>query len=480
MTRFEYLSVAAASLGILSALLGIVNGISSMRERLRKSSSAAEGPTAPPVIVPHFRGETKAVFGGPWFVSSYLLREEVALIVVASLLLNYAGLAIDTQLKSVFYLDMSGTAFAAMLLGPWWGASVGMLSNLLNWSLSSDPKAATTVFPWLMVNAAGGLFWGLMARRQSFQRYITSDGDSGTSHFLFLFKFGVLGAGIMAIVGAFVLSALGPGQGLSLSPSVAEAINGITNHLEPNSALGLLVRSRPGSLAWLFLQNWFLYIPDKTISVATALGLIKFGFPLFQRELIGGGATRIVPRDNWVSPLVTGMVFLPLFVPLLFYPDYKFGKFWLLWAWPWLFISGGLGTALLRGPAASEVEEARSRRVEVYRRALKVLRPPAAKQFTSGLKVAALIASILFVFWVFTLEWHSQRDEAHAILAFFFVVYAFMFGMELILVMVRQNIGILRIGIRPPRIVAAVRSSRAANSRHDHAVIELQKPSLEN
>lgn len=38
-----------------------------------------------------------------------------------------------------------------------------------------------------------------------------------------------------------------------------------------------------------WIQNCLRYIPDKTISVAIALTLIKYGFPLFERELIHGG-----------------------------------------------------------------------------------------------------------------------------------------------------------------------------------------------
>ena len=67
---------------------------------------------------------------------SYLLLYETSVIVAAGLLLNYIGLTLSRHLESILFLDMTGTALVAFLLGPWWGAIVAFLSNsVVNWLL---------------------------------------------------------------------------------------------------------------------------------------------------------------------------------------------------------------------------------------------------------------------------------------------------------------------------------------------------------
>jgi hypothetical protein len=265
-------------------------------------------------------------------VSAYLWRKEVGLIVCTGVLLNYLGLAISAQTHSVFYLDMTGTAFSAFLLGPWWGAFVGLMTNTINYLVFVDSQVKDKIFPWLLVNMAGGLIWGLMARREGFKRYISSTEDSSKPHLLFLFKYGALVAGALALVGTPLLKAVN--QTLSMNTPVgqrlAHLLSGLQTLLTPvlerygGHLLG-------GALAWgvpAWLQSWLLTIPDKVISVAVAVGIIKFGFPLFQRELILGTSVNPPPRDNWLSPAIAGVAYAPLFYVLQSRPIYNYGRYW--------------------------------------------------------------------------------------------------------------------------------------------------------
>lgn len=63
------------------------------------------------------------------------------------------------------YLDMVGTAAAAIALGPWRGAAVGGATNLLG-VLTSGPAS----LPFAAVNIAGALVWGYGVRRFGFGR----------------------------------------------------------------------------------------------------------------------------------------------------------------------------------------------------------------------------------------------------------------------------------------------------------------------
>ena len=73
---------------------------------------------------------------------------------------NLAGRVTVDSLHLPIYLDMTGTAVAAMALGPWFGAVVGALTNLVGVATSGWESA-----PFALVNVAGALVWGYGVRR---------------------------------------------------------------------------------------------------------------------------------------------------------------------------------------------------------------------------------------------------------------------------------------------------------------------------
>lgn len=81
-------------------------------------------------------------------------------VLVLCLAANLLGRLLVDLLGLPLYLDMPGTAFAAIALGPWWGALVGMLTNLLG-ALTSGWVS----LPFGLVNVAGALIWGYGVRR---------------------------------------------------------------------------------------------------------------------------------------------------------------------------------------------------------------------------------------------------------------------------------------------------------------------------
>ncbi|WP_414990443.1 hypothetical protein [Aeromicrobium sp.] len=94
-------------------------------------------------------------------VPSRLLRWRVVLAVVAAcLLVNVTGSLLVESLRLPLYLDMVGTAIAAVLLGPWWGALVGLATNGA-WTIAVGPVS----LPFAVVNVVGALVWGYGVRR---------------------------------------------------------------------------------------------------------------------------------------------------------------------------------------------------------------------------------------------------------------------------------------------------------------------------
>jgi len=82
----------------------------------------------------------------------------VALVPVAAAL-NIVGGLINTALKLPIFLDMIGTAVVAIVLGPWWGALVGVITNVVS-SFISGPIG----LPFAACNVIGALVWGYGVR----------------------------------------------------------------------------------------------------------------------------------------------------------------------------------------------------------------------------------------------------------------------------------------------------------------------------
>ncbi|MEN8707055.1 MAG: hypothetical protein ABF306_13055 [Nocardioides marinisabuli] len=106
-------------------------------------TTAPESPTESPA----------AVWSPP---SLRLVLVLMALCVVA----NLVGRFLVVQLKLPIHLDMVGTATAAIALGPWFGAGVGLTSNLAGAAVSGPDS-----IPFALVNMAGALAWGYGVRR---------------------------------------------------------------------------------------------------------------------------------------------------------------------------------------------------------------------------------------------------------------------------------------------------------------------------
>ena len=81
------------------------------------------------------------------------------------------------------------------------GAIVALLSNsVVNWLLYPEAGADVVIFPWSLVNMTGALFWGVLARQTSFQKYVRTSKSSALAHSWFLLSFGVVGAVVVAIM----------------------------------------------------------------------------------------------------------------------------------------------------------------------------------------------------------------------------------------------------------------------------------------
>src|SRR5689334_8033334 len=139
------------------------------------------------------------------FLSGYLVNDEILPILGTGLLMNCGGVLLTGTFKNILFLDMIGTALCSFLLGPWYGALCGLISNsFVNYVMFPGPNAEKIIFPWSLVNMTGGLYWGFIARSRWFRNYISETHPTLRSHFLFVFLYGVLASMVMSIPGAFI------------------------------------------------------------------------------------------------------------------------------------------------------------------------------------------------------------------------------------------------------------------------------------
>jgi hypothetical protein len=442
----ELLMLGGTLAGFIAALLTVMEKLIDIRHRLgsrkdRKASVQQErqtqdsGPSVDFFSTRPFRG------------TSYLLMYETGVIVSAGLLLNYVGLTLSRHLESILYLDMTGTALVAFLLGPWWGAIVGLLSNsVINWLLFPQSGADVMIFPWSLVSMTGAVYWGWMARQSGFQKYLRTGKSSALSHAWFLYIFGVAGAAVMSVPGTFIQAALNEHSTFALNPDVAETLHArvlqweqmVHQYLE--SLFGLTWGEHVGWWVVNWFQTWVRYVPDKTMSAAIALVVLKYGYPLFERELIHGGPDGERPQDERMLPLVLGLLYAPSFATLVSSDLYGEAAYWPLWAMPWVIILIGYVYLRYWGTSTSLLNDARLQRAERYARALKPIGKEASYEFCRRLTFMTLIASLLFALCLPII----LMDFYRVTFKFFCVVYGFLLVVHLVRIAIAQNISAAR------------------------------------
>ena len=407
--------------------------------RERREAAKPEEPPPPP------RGKKPDWKLLPAF--PYLPYRELLILVSTGILLNYIGLILSLRLHSILYLDMTGTALAAFLLGPWWGAITALLSNsVINWFFYPGEVAEVAIFPWVLVNMTGGLLWGYLGQRAGFRKYLRTAHTSSLAHLRFLLSFGIVGAAVTSIPGALLDISLAQHQTLVLDQEVRGVFerlmtqwqSGMEDYLNP--ILGPSGASTLVSTGLTIIEHFFRYIPDKTVSVSIALIAVKYGFPLFEQELIHGGPDKARVRDNYTSPLILGALYTPVFFIFLTQDIYDFQNNWILWSAPWTVMLAGYAQLKIFGPSNNIVYEAAMTRATRYDRALKPVEREPAYNFCRHLTFAMLLASSTFVVCLPLV----LRNFSDAALNFLCVVYGLLLAAHIIHVAIAQNISIAR------------------------------------
>jgi len=158
----------------------------------------------------------------------------IALVPVASVL-NVIGGTVASALKLPIFLDMIGTAVVAMTIGPWWGALVGVITNVTSGFITGPA-----------CNVVGALIWG----------YGTKWGWAND-------KLKFFGLSVASAVGVSLMAA----------PIVIFVFGGATGHASDVLTAGLLAA---GGDMWtaVFSSNIIVSSADKILSSFLALAII--------------------------------------------------------------------------------------------------------------------------------------------------------------------------------------------------------------
>lgn len=185
---------------------------------------------------------TTAVSAGPRRRTRRIPLTYVVALVPVAAALNIVGGLINSALRLPIFLDMIGTAVVAIVLGPWWGALVGAITNIVS-SFISGPIG----LPFAVVNVVGALVWG----------YGHQWGWARTNWSYFLLN----------ILVAFLCS-------LTAVPIYVFIFGGATGHFSDMMTAAFVAMGQ-NLLVSVFSSNILVSLADKIISGYVALAIIE-------------------------------------------------------------------------------------------------------------------------------------------------------------------------------------------------------------
>ncbi|PKM73373.1 MAG: ECF transporter S component [Firmicutes bacterium HGW-Firmicutes-16] len=174
------------------------------------------------------------------------------LIIPIAVAVNFVGGQLASLLKLPMYLDTIGTIFAAMLCGPWVGATAGVLTNVVT------GIANPVNFAFIPVNLLVGLVTGYLARGNMFSVW--------WKWILSMFIMAIVSIASAAPIVVLVYGGVtGGGTSLITATAMAAGVNIWAAVIGTEGIFTVLDRIISFVISWLVIR----VIPDRT--------LVKFG-----------------------------------------------------------------------------------------------------------------------------------------------------------------------------------------------------------
>ncbi len=190
-----------------------------------------------------------------------------AILLVGCVVLNFSGSAAVATLGLPLFLDMIGTAVAAMAFGPWWGVLVAAGSTAVE-----TVCGTTDPLPFGLVNIAGALAWGYGVRAFGGARSLPR-----------FFALSLIVGVVCTIVSVPVLMTVFGGETGHASDQIAEGLVASGEELAPA----------------VFTANLLTSLADKLISGFIALAVIGL-LParMLKHDLVGSMVGRMATGES--------------------------------------------------------------------------------------------------------------------------------------------------------------------------------------
>lgn len=261
---------------VVRSLGGDEEAVVHWRQRALRAVPAPSVPDAVPLVEP--APEDAGSAATPVRRSAWL----VLVMVLGCIGINVLGRTLVIKLELSLYLDMVGTAIAAIALGPWWGVVVGVTTNFTGLA-----DTGASALPFALVQVAGALIWGYGIRR-----------------------FG-LGRGVLRFFQLNLLVALA--STMIAAPTLLVLYGGGVGHGSENIVDTLIAHSE-NLITAVFASNMLTSFLDKLISGFIALALIdaqRHRFPDLDTTLTSGSGMLTRARadlrwGSWPSRVLAG------------------------------------------------------------------------------------------------------------------------------------------------------------------------------
>lgn len=193
-------------------------------------------------------------------IHEFDLLAEILPIALAGILLNVAGRQI-AQFYGGPFVDMTGTAFTAFLLGPWWAAAVATATTIVNGNFFEN------YFPFGVVNIAGGLVWGYLARAADLQNRVFSWSKGVIGRFV---TWGI----VLTVVGGITCGLASTWVKLILYPELDRPFIYGSLYTSAHATLQRILGTVPPEVLTLTAVDLYRDLADKLIVVPIAMLLV--------------------------------------------------------------------------------------------------------------------------------------------------------------------------------------------------------------
>jgi hypothetical protein len=215
--------------------------------------------------------------------------QDILKLVALGVSLNIFANILTPLLNGLLFLDTLGTALAAFAIGPWWGALVGVITNLV---LAEFP-GKEQYFNYTIVNVYAGLFWGYVARTH-FNPFRAD--NSGRHLFITTFLTGTLCGLLCSVIAGCTRLRFA----WHVTPEFVGSLpmRHATDQLLHWAISSSTFRSIPPVLIIIPLDA-ISVIPDKIVSTAMAAFTLYYFLPLLRQKLTTTAGRR---QSRWPVP----------------------------------------------------------------------------------------------------------------------------------------------------------------------------------